>query len=107
MAGPHQTHALLRDRFTWWVCTVFLQRVASRPYRGLVLGAMEYGLRSWVRDQAVGAAGPPDWRPAVAASGQPLPSVPLVGVTVPPADLLHRRADQPDEGQDSGDHRHA
>lgn len=51
-----------RDKFAVALANFVLRLFATKGYRDLLSGIVEYGMRSAARDMAEGRDTPPDWR---------------------------------------------
>lgn len=51
-----------RDKFAVALANLVLNVFATKGYRDLLRGIVEYGMRSAARDMAEGRDIPPDWR---------------------------------------------
>jgi selenophosphate synthase len=51
-----------RDKFAVALANFVLNVFATKGYRDILSGTIEYGMRAAVRDKAEGRSAPPDWR---------------------------------------------
>jgi hypothetical protein len=54
----------IRNRLAKRLCDLVLKHIATERYRGLIEGAVRYGLNAAARDELEGRESPPPWETA-------------------------------------------